>query len=148
MKKREGDPFMPPDQFGKTLRGIMLNLMVRDMDKAVLFHQSVLKVNVIYSDPDITIVERDGQTWLIHADHTYDKHPLTPYMAQHSEKARGVGAEFRVHGLDPDEAEAAARLIGCEILDPTRDQPDHGLREVFIVDFEGYVWVPDMPLSD
>lgn len=145
MKKRVGDPFMPPDEYGKTQTGMMINIQVRDMDKAVQFHKEVLGVDIIYSDPDITIVAWHGQQWMIHSDHTYDKHPLTGYIA--GETKRGRGAEFRLHGRDPDTAEAVARKLGCEILDPTRDQPDHGLRECFIIDFEGYVWVPDVPLK-
>ena len=124
----------------------MLNILVRDMDRAVQFHREVLGVDVVYSDPDITIVAWQGQQWMIHSDHTYDKHPLTGYMA--GVDVRGVGAEFRLHGRDPDEAEAAARALGCEILDASRDQPDHGLREAHIIDFEGYVWVPDVPLRE
>lgn len=145
MKKRVGDPFMPPPDFGRSLTGMMINIMVRDMEKAIAFHREVLGVDVIYSDPDISIVSWQGQKWMIHSDHTYDKHPLTPYMA--GVERRGVGAEFRLHGRDPDVAAEAAQKLGCDILDAPRDQPDHGLREAHIIDFEGYVWVPDVPLA-
>lgn len=145
MKKRQGDPFMPPEEYGRSLTGFMLNILVRDMDKAVAFHRRVLAVDFVYNDPDIAIAAWRGQQWMIHSDHAYDKHPMTGHMAGVS--VRGVGAEFRLHGRDPDKAEKAARALGCTILDPVRDQPDHGLREVHIVDFEGYVWVPDVPLA-
>jgi len=145
MKKRVGDPFMPPDEYGRSLTGFMLNILVRDMDKAVQFHLEVLGVDIIYSDPDITIVAWQGQQWMIHTDHTYDKHPLYGHIA--GVDVRGVGAEFRLHGRDPDEAETAAQKLGCTILDGARDQSDHGLREAHIIDFEGYVWVPDVALD-
>lgn len=144
MKKRSGDPFMPPAEYGRSLRGFMLNILVRDMDQAVLFHRQVLQITCVYSDPDISIFEGYGISWMIHSDHTYDKHPLWGHT--HDVNKRGVGAEFRLHGLDPDQAEAAARQLGCTILSPARDQPDHGLRGVHILDFEGYCWVPDVPL--
>ncbi len=145
MKKRIGDPFMPPDEFGRALTGFQINLQVQDMDKAMEFHREVLGVTVIYSDPDISIVRWEGHQWMIHSDHTYDKHPLSKYVG--GVTVRGLGAEFRVHGRNPDEAEAKARELGYKILDPTRDQPDHGRREVFIIDADGYVWVPDVALA-
>ena len=115
MKKRQGDPFMPPEEYGRSLTGMMLNILVRDMDKAVEFHRKVLDVDVVYSDPDITIVAWQGQQWLIHSDHTYDKHPM--YQRIQGVLVRGVGAEFRLHGRDPDEAESAARALGFQAAD-------------------------------
>ncbi|MEM7029919.1 MAG: hypothetical protein AAF629_10175 [Chloroflexota bacterium] len=64
----------------------------------------------------------------------------------HDAKKPAVGAEFRLHGLEPDQAELDARDLGCTILSPARDQPDHGLREVRILDKDGYCWVADVPL--
>ena len=145
MKMRQGDSFMPPDEYGRSLTGFMLNILVQNMDKAVEFHKEVLNVDLFYTDPDITIASWQGQQWLIHADHTYDKHPL--YGRVQGISNRGIGAEFRLHGRHPDEAEVAARALGYKILDPARDQPDHGLREVHIVDSDGYVWVPDIPIN-
>ena len=146
MKKHIGDPFMPPDEYGKSLTGFTLNILVRDMAQAVQFHRTVLQVEFVYSDPDISIIEAYGVRWMLHSDHTYDKHPLWGHT-QDAQK-RGVGAEFRLHGLDPDQAELAARDLGCTILSPARDQPDHGLREVHILDADGYCWVADVPLPD
>ena len=143
--KRQGAPFMPPDQFGKSLSGLMLNLLVRDLARAVEFHREVLQVEFVYADPDLAIVRGYGSLWMIHADHTYDKHPYG--KETEPVQIRGRGMEIRLHGLDPDSAEANARRLNFTILDPTRDQPDHGLRECFIRDADGYVWVPDVPLK-
>jgi len=59
---------------------------------------------------------------------------------------RGAGVELRLHGCDPDIAAAKALELGFVVLDGPRDQPEHGLREAHIVDADGYVWVPDLPL--
>ena len=59
-------------------------------------------------------------------------------------EARGAGVELRLYGVDPDEAEAAARRSGATVLAPAADKP-HGLREAHIVDDDGYVWVPSRP---
>ena len=47
---------------------------------------------------------------------------------------------MRLHGCDPDAAEAAARRLGFKVLVETTDKP-HGLREAYLVDADGYVWV-------
>ena len=56
---------------------------------------------------------------------------------------RGAGSELRLHGRDPDQAEAAARRLGFKVLVSATDKP-HGLREAYLVDADGYVWVPDV----
>ena len=38
---------------------------------------------------------------------------------------------------------AAALQRGYEVLEPASDKP-HGLREAYILDADGYVWVPDI----
>lgn len=136
---------MPPPEYGKSLDGLTLNLLVTDMVRAVEFHTDVLGVDVVYSDPDITIVRGFGTRWMIHADHTYDEHVLLDVARD--AKARGAGLEMRLHMRDPDDAAAAAVAHGFEVLDGPRDQPDHGLREVHLMDQDGYVWVPDVPLE-
>lgn len=146
MKKYTGESKISPPEYGRSLSGLTINLLVRDLERAILFHREVLGVTITYADPDIALVEGFGTSWMIHADHTYDKHPYYGRVAQTAE--RGTGLEIRLHGCDPDQAEATARRLGFSILDASRDQPDHGLRETHIVDDEGYVWVPDVPIKN
>jgi hypothetical protein len=40
---------------------------------------------------------------------------------------------------------AAARRLGYTVLSPAADT-GHGPREAFILDPDGYTWVPDVPL--
>ncbi len=143
MKLRTGDPWMPAPQYGRSLRGLTLNLLVRDVAAALPFHREVLGANVVYADPDFVVLRFMGAEWMLHADHTYDKHPLHARLALGL--ARGLGAELRLHGRDPDEAEAAARRLGFTVLAGATDKP-HGLREAFLVDADGYLWVPDIPI--
>ncbi len=146
MKKRpaEQEPFMPPPDFGHSLTGMSLNLLVTDMARACRFAREVLAAELRYADPDIAIVVKNGMQWMLHADHTYDKHPLLPRTQAVS--LRGAGLEIRVHRADPDKTALLAQAAGFHILDGPRDQPDHGLREVHIIDQDGYVWVIDCPL--
>jgi uncharacterized glyoxalase superfamily protein PhnB len=74
---------------------------------------------------------------MLHADHTYDHHPL--YSRLSGSGLRGDGAELRFLGVDSDAIEARARSAGATILQPAKDYP-HGWREVMLVDPDGYVW--------
>ncbi len=132
---------MPASDYGRSLaesgQAIGFNLIVDDIAGALPFHLEVLDANLVYHDPDIAVLQRQGAQWMLHARHTYDSHPWHPTLV--SELQRGVGAELRLFGRDADEAEAAARKLGFRILQGSADKP-HGLREVFIVDRDGFVW--------
>ena len=144
MKLRTGDPWMSGADYGRSLRGLSVNLLVRDIGVAIPFHREVLGAEVIYTDPDFGVFRHGAVEWMLHADHTYLEHPLHETLAngQH----RGIGAELRLHGCDPDAAEAAARRLGFTVLAPATNKA-HGLREVYLLDADGYLWVPDRPLS-
>ncbi len=145
MKKATGEPWMPAAEYGRTLRGLTINLVVRDVAATLPFAREVLDAKVVYHDPDFAIYRHGEAEWIVHADHAYDDHPLYAWLL-HSGR-RGVGAELRLHGRDPDAAEAEARRLGYTVLAEARDRP-HGLREAFILDPDGYVWVPDVPRRD
>jgi catechol 2,3-dioxygenase-like lactoylglutathione lyase family enzyme len=142
MKLRTGDPWMPAPDYGRALRGLTLNLLVRDIAAALPFHREVLGATVVYSDPDFAVCRYGEVEWMLHADHTYLEHPLHQHLA--SGQRRGIGAELRLHGCDPDAAEAAARRLGYTVLAGTVNKP-HGLREVYLIDTDGYLWVLDVP---
>jgi len=142
MKKRVSDPWMPAPEYGRGLKGLGVNLLVRDVAAAVAFAVEVLEAETVYADPDFAVLRAMGAEWMLHADHTYDRHPLYGSLTDGSH--RGVGAELRLHGLDPDAAEARARARGDTVLAGAIDKP-HGLRECYLVDPDGYIWVPDVP---
>ncbi len=106
--------------------------------------KTVLQAETVYADSDFAVLARDGANWILHADHTYDKHPLVGFVS--NEEGRGVGAEFRIHELDPDAAEQRARDAGYTVLAGAADK-GHGLREAYILDPDGYCWVPDVPVE-
>ena len=145
MKRSTTTPWMSPAAYGRSLRGLTVNLLVRDIARALRFQRAVLGAAVVYDDPDFAVLRHGDAEWMLHADHTYEGHPLGPTLAD--EGPRGVGAELRLHGRDPDAAEAAARRLGYTVLQGASDKP-HGLREAFLVDDDGYLWVPDVPLAE
>ena len=128
MKLRTSDPWMPADEYGKSLKGIGINLLVPSIDIEHAFHEKVLGADVVYRDPDIAIYRGFGAEWMIHADHTYSDHPLKGSLS--GEIPRGIGAEIRLYGCNPDTAEAAARAQGMDVLAGTMDKP-HGCGKSF-----------------
>ena len=137
--KRSGTPWMPADAFGRTLRGFGVNLLVRDIDAAIAFATDVLDAAVVYGDADFAVLRHGDAEWMLHADHTYDDNPLRGFIA--GSDGRGAGVELRLYERDPDAAEAAARAGGHVVLAGAMDKP-HGLREAYLLDPDGYCWVP------
>jgi uncharacterized glyoxalase superfamily protein PhnB len=143
MKLRSGDAWMPAQDYAHSLKALTVNLLVREIDRAILFQQRVLRARIVYSDPDIAVVAGYGAEWMFHADHTYRGHLLQALLAHGS--PRGAGVELRLHGCDPDAATVAARQAGYHVIAEPTDA-GHGLREAFLRDPDGYVWVPDVPV--
>jgi len=145
MKKSTTTPFMAAPDYGQSLTGFTVNVLSTDLARALVFQRDVLQAEILHQDEDLLILRGYGSNWMVHADHTYDKHALLADTL--GSARRGAGVELRLHHCDPDGAAARALEHGFELLDGPRDQPDHGLREVHIVDSDGYVWVPDVPCS-
>ncbi len=143
-KKRTGEPWMPADDYGRRLPRFSVNLLVRDVARSVKFYKSVLGAQAHYSDVDIAALEVAGLEFMLHADHTYDQHPLASRLV--SPEPRGTGAELRLFGVDPDGLEARARTQGATVVQPTSDK-GHGWREVMVADPDGYVWAVGVPLA-
>ncbi len=142
-KKRMGEPWMPADEYGRSLPRFTVNLVVRDVARSVAFYTSVLGATARYSDPDFAAMELAGVEFMLHADHTYDGHPLYGRLIR--QKERGMGAELRLLGVDPDAVEARARANGSTVVQPVSDKP-HGWRDVMVADPDGYVWAVGRPL--
>ena len=145
MKKGTSIPFMAAADYGKSLTGLSVNLLSTNLARALQFQRDVLQATLLHQDEDLLIVDGYGSNWMVHADHSYDKHPLL--VDTLNETRRGAGVELRLHHCDPDATAARAMRQGFRVLDGPRDQPDHGLREAHILDDDGYVWVPDVPVK-
>ncbi len=142
-KKRTGEPWMPAEEYGRSLPRFTVNLLVRDVARSVAFYSGVLGAKVHYSDADFAALELAGTAFMLHADHTYDHHPLASRLA--TSAPRGVGAELRVSGVNPDDVEAHARTTGATIVHATADRA-HGWRDVLVADPDGYIWAVGVPL--
>ncbi len=141
--KRTGEGWMPAHEYGRSLPRFSLNLLVRDVARAVPFYRDVLGATVRYADEDFAALTLAGTDFMLHADHAYDHHPLHARLAQPG--LRGTGAELRVLGIDPDTVEARAKAHSATILQPAADFP-HGWRDVMVADPDGYIWAVGVPL--
>ena len=141
-KTRTGDAFMAADDYGRAMPKFSVNLLVRSVETSLAFYRDILGATVRYADGDFAALALLGIDFMLHADHTYDHHPL--YQRLQGAGPRGSGAELRVLGIDPDAVEARAKAAGVTILQPAQDFP-HGWREVMLVDPDGYIWAVGLP---
>jgi hypothetical protein len=146
------DDILPPegaakpdaDVFGRALGpGLGLNLLVRDIETMARYQVRVLDAVVDYWDRDFAILRAQGAVWMLHSDRSYHSHPLSGIAI--AAEGRGAGAELRLYGRDPDMAETVARdledELGGVVLAGAADKV-HGVREAYLLDPEGYCWVP------
>ena len=140
----EQEPWMTAPDYGRSLRGLSINLLVKEVPRAIAFAREVLGATLVYGDADFAVLRRDGAEWMLHADHTYGNHPLLALTGDGA--LRGAGVEIRLHDHDPDGAAAKAESLGYTLLAGAADKP-HGLREAYIADPDGYIWVLDSPLK-
>lgn len=134
-----------PEDFGASLRGMGLNILVRDVVRQVAFLEDVFGMKGHRVSADFAIMTYADQVMQIHVDGTYASHPLLGLLPE--TPPRGAGAQFHLFETDPDAAAEKAEAAGGHVLQPPTDKP-HGLRETFILCENGYAWVASRPLND
>jgi catechol 2,3-dioxygenase-like lactoylglutathione lyase family enzyme len=71
VKQRTRDPSKPADRYGRELPAFTVNLIVRDVPRAVGFQTEVLGAKVHYADPDFAalnvggVEDPDGYLWAV-----------------------------------------------------------------------------------
>lgn len=130
------------DSFGRSLRGIGINLLVRDVPAQITFLETVFGMQGHQVSKDFAIVTYGSQLFQLHSDGTYAENPLLGLLPENP--PRGAGIEIRLYDSDPDDAAERAAAAGFAILQNPTDKP-HGLREACILCENGYAWVPSRP---
>ncbi len=130
------------DGFGRSLKGIGINLLVRDVPGEMAFLETVFGMQGHQITADFAIVTYGDQVFQLHADGTYHANPLLNLLPENP--PRGAGLEIRLYDTDPDDAVQRATDFGATVLQPPTDKP-HGLREAYILCADGYAWVPSRP---
>lgn len=132
-----------PEDFGASLRGIGLNLLVRDVAAQAALLTQVFGMTAHRVNADFAIMLYGGQAFQLHADHTYSSNPLLGLLPELP--PRGAGIEIRLYDTDPDEATARAEALGMTVLQAPTAKP-HGLVEAYLLCENGYAWVPSRPI--
>lgn len=127
------------EEFGASLRGIGINLLVRDVAAEVAFLKTVFDMRAFQPTADFAIMTYGDQVFQLHSDGTYHSNPLLGLLPENP--PRGGGIEIRLYDTDPEEACAEAEAAGGTVLQAPTDKP-HGLREAYILCENGYAWVP------
>ena len=96
---------MSADEYGRTLAGMTLNLIIHDVARSIPFYVDVLGFRVLHQTDDYAALERDGATIQLHTDRTYTRQPWGPRLA--GAEKRGFGVEIRLLGIDPMKPSAA-----------------------------------------
>lgn len=130
--------------FGKALKGLGLNLLVRDVLAECAFLETIFGAKTHQATTDFAIVTYGSQVFQLHSDATYHSNPLLGLLPE--SPPRGAGIEIRLYESDPDDCASRAKANGATILQPPTDKP-HGLREAYILCENGYAWVPSRPLD-
>ena len=125
MKLRKTDPWKPSSDYSRELSGLTVNLLVNNISKATNFITNVNEANIIYEDTDFATIEGFRSKWCFHAEHTYDKYPLTGFINKKNKRSEGI--ELRLLGCNPDKAEIRHLKHGFKVISKTQDKP-HGLR--------------------
>lgn len=129
--------------FGASLRGIGINVLVRDVPAQCAMLEAVFGMTAHRVSSDFAILRYGSAVFQLHADGTYSANPYLALLPENP--PRGTGIELRLYDSDPDKAAGLAEAHGMTILQPPTDKP-HGLRETYLLCPDGYAWVPSRPL--
>jgi hypothetical protein len=136
---------IPAEEFGKSLSGLSVNLLVRDVRAQATFLKEVFGIHVHRLSNDFAICVHAGHPFQLHSDQSFSSHPIYGLLPEAG--PRGAGIELRLHEVDPDLAvEKLAGFPDAVLLAAATDKPGHGLREAVILCPNGYAWVPSTQL--
>ena len=130
------------EDFGASLRGLGLNLLVMDVAREVAFLEAVFGMKAFQASADFAIMTYGDQVFQLHSDGTYHSNPLLGVLPENP--PRGGGIEIRLYDSDPEAVCAVAVAAGGTILQGPTDKP-HGLREAYVLCENGYAWVASCP---
>ncbi len=91
-----------PEAFGASLRGLGLNILVRDMTEELHFLTETFGMTAHRISADFAILTTGDAIFQLHTDQTYSAHPLLGLLPE--TPPRGAGIEIRLYDIDPDDA--------------------------------------------
>ncbi|KPQ06908.1 MAG: lactoylglutathione lyase-related protein [Rhodobacteraceae bacterium HLUCCA12] len=128
-----------PEDLGRSLAGIGVNLLCRDVRAMAGFLEQVFGLSIHRLSRDFALARHDSVLLQLHADATFARHPLHALLPE--TPPRGAGVQLYLFGIDPDLSAARAMAAGGVVIEPPADKP-HGLREATILAPDGYAFSP------
>ena len=86
--------------FGAGLRGLGLNIVVRDVRTTAAFLETVFGMGIHRLSADFAIVTYGDTVFQLHSDGTYASNPLLALLPENP--PRGCGIELRLYDSDPE----------------------------------------------
>lgn len=129
--------------FGRSLCGLGVNLLCRDMGAMVDFLTGCFGLSIHRLSADFALARHGDVLIQLHQDATFARHPLHGLLPEAG--PRGAGVQLYLFGLDPDAACDRAEAAGGLVLEPPADKP-HGLREATILGPDGHAFSPAVAL--
>lgn len=133
-----------PANFGRSLRGLGVNLLCRDVRGTADFLAGVFGLSLHRVSADFALARHGSVLIQLHADGTFARHPLHDLLPENP--PRGAGVQLYLFGIDPDMAVSRAEAHGGTVIEPPTDKP-HGLREATILAPEGHAFSPAVPAA-
>lgn len=127
------------DDFGRSLTGLGVNLLTRDVRALAAFLTDVFGLTAHRLSDDFAVIAHGDAVFQLHSDGTYHANPLPQLIPENP--PRGGGAQFYLFGIDPDAAVAKAEAADHMVIEQPAVKP-HGLREATILSPEGYAFSP------
>lgn len=128
-----------PVDFGRSLRGLGVNLLCRNVSATAAFLQGCFGMTLHRQSADFVLVRHGDVLLQIHSDATFGRHPLHSLLPESG--PRGSGIQIYLFGIDPDLSASRAVHSGGMVIEPPADKP-HGLREATILGPEGHAFSP------
>jgi hypothetical protein len=133
------------DDFGKSLTGVGINLLSRDVQKLAGLMAGALGASAHRVSADFAIVRFGEMMLQIHHDATYGSHPLHSFLPENP--PRGQGVQLYFFGANPDYAVEQAVKYGGSVIETPSNKP-HGLYEGTILSPEGYAFTAAIPCKE
>ena len=134
---------VPADVFGRSLTGLGVNLLCRDVRATACFLRDALGLSLHRVSDDFALAAHGADLIQLHADGTFGSHPMLALLPENP--PRGAGVQIYLFGIDPDAACLRAETAGGTVIEAPRDKP-HGLREATILGPEGHAFSPAIAL--
>lgn len=125
------------EDFGRSLKGIGVNLLTGDVRRLAAFLEGVFGASVHRLSDDFAIVRHGDVMIQVHGDRTYRAHPLLGLVPE--SPPRGGGVQLFLFGADPDRAVVRAEAFGGVAIEAPRAKP-HGLYEATVLSAEGFAF--------